>query len=998
MLHRMKGSPARFSASRRGTSAQLFTTRQSANDNDEDGDCRKRIVSDLGSDEEWQPTMGSDSDLELEDDEEDIEDGEEEHVGGGDRKVEEGDCKEKNGDLEKSVVGVNEERVSGGNARADSRQDRAVKMKSREYRSPSSGARDESNALLSPETLEHSNTQSESILKGDPPKRRRGRAYTLSNISSAHAKGTGEAGTSHEKRSNSTENMAVKRLSSRDHGRQFEDRSSKRGTEVLVPLASRLSAGRKNMARASEDGRRSLEKPDKSKDISNASESGSQDLRKLSDQQWADRPRAGSKARRSPSVRSSTDQPQSSQGSASSSSRDGDGVHVTGMLPPTMSSGEQRNSSSRLLGKVSSAENSRFGSPVTGTESRRMSEQNLPPRVRGSSVGRSSGASKSSSSVGGMIPIEDRVNRADKSTGSFGLKSSDMRRHASSESFVSMDSTADQPHSKSSLSPEVRRLSSRQGGSADRGSADRGSSDRRLRAKRSQHSEDYFLPSGPRRNTGGSSMMNEAIARRTTSATNSFASERANSSNYDARYSNAQSSSFVGPPIPGRAYSYLECVIECLKGCRASKRKNFLRTGDTWIWLATDLRHLCWISHKKDVASESILLTKVKKLKYSDRELSIETGEEKGLELVFQAKERGIVWLCGLSCLVPTRATVKSKYKDLQKREAYNPLLDSWKGRPLAERKHLDDFILLGTLGQGSYGKVKLAISTTDRQFYAVKVLSKFLISRQNRNAIFEKRQNSNDHPRTFDLNEQFKCILMKEINIMKKLDHRNIVKLKRVLEDKEAGLAYIVVEFMTRGPIMSSSNLQGAARISEARAKEVFVDVLHGLEYLHKARVVHRDIKPENLLHNADGTVKISDFGAAKMYDTDGEEIRDQNLTESNRDGTPAFAAPELCLSEESPEPPPQIYCADIWSLGATLFYMLYGRVPFIADSIFEMYHTICTKTLKFPDNPKVSKKCKDLMKGMMEKEPSKRISLGSISKSPWLDDIDMSRRRRDF
>lgn len=65
-----------------------------------------------------------------------------------------------------------------------------------------------------------------------------------------------------------------------------------------------------------------------------------------------------------------------------------------------------------------------------------------------------------------------------------------------------------------------------------------------------------------------------------------------------------------------------------------------------------------------------------------------------------------------------------------------------------------------------------------------------------------------------------------------------------------------------------SSSQLVNSKRLSESRAREVFVDLLNAVEYLHFQGIVHRDIKPENVLVKADGTCKISDFGAAKIYD----------------------------------------------------------------------------------------------------------------------------------
>eukprot|EP00173_Palmaria_palmata_P001637 Plantae.Rhodophyta-Palmaria_palmata.ctg19369.p1 GENE.Plantae.Rhodophyta-Palmaria_palmata.ctg19369~~Plantae.Rhodophyta-Palmaria_palmata.ctg19369.p1 ORF type:complete len:198 (-),score=40.95 Plantae.Rhodophyta-Palmaria_palmata.ctg19369:158-673(-) len=166
----------------------------------------------------------------------------------------------------------------------------------------------------------------------------------------------------------------------------------------------------------------------------------------------------------------------------------------------------------------------------------------------------------------------------------------------------------------------------------------------------------------------------------------------------------------------------------------------------------------------------------------------------------------------------------------------------------------------------------------------------------------------------------------------------------------------------------MDSSKLEGVKPLSEDGVREIMRDVVCGLEYMHHQRIVHRDLKPENLLRAGDGTVKISDFGEARMYDV--------SSTEQNKNvapGTPAFLSPELCMSDKSPKAPAESYAADVWSLGATLFYMVYGRAPFLAKSVFEIYDAICTQKLRFPDHPKISRKLKDLMKKMLTKEPKK-------------------------
>lgn len=164
-------------------------------------------------------------------------------------------------------------------------------------------------------------------------------------------------------------------------------------------------------------------------------------------------------------------------------------------------------------------------------------------------------------------------------------------------------------------------------------------------------------------------------------------------------------------------------------------------------------------------------------------------------------------------------------------------------------------------------------------------------------------------------------------------------------------------------------------------------MDAVEGLMYLHRRGVVHRDFKPENLLLSGDHTAKISDFGSACCYDksTASSEAVPFNAHRSAV-GTPAFTAPELCLSEKSPPTPAIPYAADIWSLGATLFYMWHGRAPFLAKNVFEMYEEICTKELRFDPPSEAPPSLQALLRLMLTKDPNKRATFADILASDWV------------
>lgn len=408
--------------------------------------------------------------------------------------------------------------------------------------------------------------------------------------------------------------------------------------------------------------------------------------------------------------------------------------------------------------------------------------------------------------------------------------------------------------------------------------------------------------------------------------------------------------------LPGR--SVLDCVVDLLKGTRAQKKKVFRRYGERWIWLGEDLLSLNWKSKKRGVDQGRINLTRVRKLRSQQRELIVETNDGRRLVLILSTKEESIIWLTGLSCLVPKKAKVLESSRLLKERVNYDPLRDSWRGKAVSTRKHINEYIILGGIGRGSFGKVKLALSTADKRFYAVKVMSY-----AKKSGVAKTMSNAEEQA------------------VLRKLDHPNIVRHRDILYDPEKDGYVVVIEYMARGVVIDSSKLEGVKPLSEDGVREIMRDVVAGLEYLHYQRIAHRDIKPDNLLRAGDGTVKMSDFGEARMYDVTSVDPRPK----SSVPGTPAFIAPELCMSERSPKAPPESYAADVWSLGASLFYMVYGRAPFLAKTVFEIYDCICTQRLRFPEQPKVSRKLKDLIKKMLVKEPKNRATLQDVARHAW-------------
>ncbi|CAM6103590.1 unnamed protein product [Calypogeia fissa] len=231
--------------------------------------------------------------------------------------------------------------------------------------------------------------------------------------------------------------------------------------------------------------------------------------------------------------------------------------------------------------------------------------------------------------------------------------------------------------------------------------------------------------------------------------------------------------------------------------------------------------------------------------------------------------------------------------------------------------KYMNQYIVIKVLGRGTFGKVKLCLNTMDCKLYAVKILYRKWVARR---SIGSARD---------DVGKDMQGA-MREIAIMKKLHHPNVVALFEVIDDPSDRKLYLVLEYVEGGPLVDNDLWQP---IPEDKARLYFRDMCQGLDYLHFNKIVHRDLKPGNLLRTMDGRIKISDFGVSHMLDHESDSIH-------GTAGTPAFLAPELCLGGEC-----QGVAADIWALGVCLYVMVYGEIPFPAETVADMYKCIIEK-----------------------------------------------------
>jgi len=171
-------------------------------------------------------------------------------------------------------------------------------------------------------------------------------------------------------------------------------------------------------------------------------------------------------------------------------------------------------------------------------------------------------------------------------------------------------------------------------------------------------------------------------------------------------------------------------------------------------------------------------------------------------------------------------------------------------------------------------------------------------------------------------VDESFRTRFLREGELGQQLHHPNIVRIYDTGEDR--GLLYLAMELLT-GHILRQE-LRAIKRMPERRALEIVRAIAEALDYAHAKGVIHRDLKPENIMVQADGSIKVMDFGIARVAGQAG--ITSTNLFL----GTPMYGAPESIDSRSVD------HRADLYSLGIVFFELLQGRAPFSSESPFQV------------------------------------------------------------
>jgi len=214
------------------------------------------------------------------------------------------------------------------------------------------------------------------------------------------------------------------------------------------------------------------------------------------------------------------------------------------------------------------------------------------------------------------------------------------------------------------------------------------------------------------------------------------------------------------------------------------------------------------------------------------------------------------------------------------------------------------------------------------------------------------------------------------ERHVLETVSHPFIVNLIYAFQTPRK--LYFILEYCSGGELFF--HLSRAGRFSEGRCRFYFAEILLAIEYLHKLAIIYRDLKPENVLLDADGHVKLTDFGLSK------EGIMD-NFSAKSMCGTPEYLAPEIIEKKGHGK------AVDWYSLGALMYEMLTGLPPFYTRDREKLFERIRRGELHYPQY--VGPVVKSLLQGLLQRDPNRRLGGGEadaeeVKAHPFLSGID--------
>nr|BAA28663.1 HrPOPK-1 [Halocynthia roretzi] len=257
--------------------------------------------------------------------------------------------------------------------------------------------------------------------------------------------------------------------------------------------------------------------------------------------------------------------------------------------------------------------------------------------------------------------------------------------------------------------------------------------------------------------------------------------------------------------------------------------------------------------------------------------------------------------------------------------------------------QYVGPYKLEKTLGKGQTGLVKLGVHCMTGKKVAVKIVNREKLSE----SVINKVE--------------------REIAIMKLIEHPHILGLHDVYENKK--YLYLILELVSGGELFDYLVQKG--RLIPREARRFFRQIISAVDYCHNHNVCHRDLKPENLLLDEKNNIKVADFGMASL--------QPEGFLLETSCGSPHYACPEVIRGERYDG-----RTADVWSCGVILFALLVGALPFDDDNLRQLLEKVKRGVYHIPHF--VPPDAQNLLRGMIDVRPDKRLSLQQVLQHPWM------------
>lgn len=223
----------------------------------------------------------------------------------------------------------------------------------------------------------------------------------------------------------------------------------------------------------------------------------------------------------------------------------------------------------------------------------------------------------------------------------------------------------------------------------------------------------------------------------------------------------------------------------------------------------------------------------------------------------------------------------------------------------------------------------------------------------------------------TIDKNKN-KLNIKREFEIMRKLNHENIVKIHDLIIDKHMNNIYFIMDYYEHGDLSKFLNKKP---LKEKFTRKYIKQLSNGLSYLLENKILHRDLKPQNILLSSNYDIKITDFGFATYYNN--------NSIINTLCGSPMYMAPEIITRNGYD------YKSDLWSVGIIMYEMIHGYTPFNVQNFIDLIKEIKKKNIVV--KVVVSEECIELIYSLCKINPNERISWDNFFNHKWFDNNEI-------